>query len=96
VLYNFSFIDILLGKFPDRKDTFEIIEEQQDEITRIHNKAKSNFSLLNNENINVYSNLARVKQLPKTCTSRLEYIRCGKEKINKYKSLIHGPYYYAY
>ena len=80
VLYNFSFIDILLGKFPDRKDTFEIIEEQQDEITRIHNKAKSNLSLLNNENINVYSNLARVKQLSKTCTSRLEYIQCGKEK----------------
>lgn len=88
---------IILEKFPEKKDIFEITKDQQDKIKRTNKRIQSNFDILDVKN-NIYSNLRRVNKLPKKYTLREEYIRCGKNKMGKCKckSSKHGPYYYAY
>lgn len=88
--------NIILEKYPDKKDIFEIAEEQGDKIAQIHNRVQSNFCLRNSYSNNFCSNLTRVNQLLKNYTINEEYIRCGKQKTNKCKSCAHGFYYYAY
>lgn len=94
---GYDITKLILEKFPDRKDIFDIAEEQQDKINGIHNRVKSNFCNWDNLN-NITSNLTRVNHLPVKYTLREEYVRCGKQKNGKCKcnSEKHGPYYYAY
>ncbi len=58
---------LILEKFPEKRDIFEITEEQQDTIEGFHRRIKSNFSIRDNQN-SVTSNLTRINQLPKKCT----------------------------
>ncbi|WP_458720801.1 hypothetical protein [Candidatus Nitrosocosmicus sp. R] len=83
-------------QFPDQDSIFHITKEQEENILRVNKKITSNFFIPDVSKDPSYSNLTRVNQLPKNYTIREECIRCGKEKINKCKSLSHGPYYYAY
>lgn len=83
-------------QFPDQDSIFHITKEQEENILRVNKKITSNFFIPDVSKDPSYSNLTRVNQLPKNYTIREEYIRCGKEKTNKCKSLSHGPYYYAY
>ncbi|MDN5847137.1 MAG: hypothetical protein L0H53_12790 [Candidatus Nitrosocosmicus sp.] len=87
---------VISERFPDREDIFEVTKEQEDKISRIRNRVKSNFCIGDEEGDYSHSNLTRVNQLPKNYTIREEYVRCGKEKTKKCKSSHHGPYYYAY
>lgn len=94
--YNIQ--NLVLEKFPEKKDVFEITEEQKEKLERINSRVKSNFSFRVIDNGKFHSNLTRVNKLPKTYTLREEYIRCGKHKNGKCKckSGKHGPYFYAY
>jgi hypothetical protein len=88
--------NIILEKLPDKRDLFEITEEQKEKILLKNKKIKSIFSICDNYDDKFNSNLTRVKGLPAKYTLRKEYIRCGKGKTNKCKSCSHGPYFYAY
>lgn len=56
--------NLILENFPNREDVFEVTKEQEDKISRIHNRVKSNFCIRADDGDYFYSNLTRVNQLP--------------------------------
>ena len=72
------------------------MKNKEKRFVRSHEKLKSIFCVSEESSGNPSSNFTRVNELPKKCTIRKEYNRCGKDKFNKCNSYPHGPYYYAY
>lgn len=90
-------LNTLISKqFPKKQDVFHITDGQFDKGSRLYNKIKSNFYVPDYGSNTHIIHLPRLVGLPNNYTIREEYIRCGKDKVNKCKSCRHGPYYYAY
>lgn len=84
---------LIIEKFPEKKDIFEI-SEQTNTIKQFHSRINSNFCVGIQQNSGV-SNLNRVNPLPEKYTLREEYVKCGNGKCQCNLDR-HGPYYYAY
>lgn len=80
---GFDILKHISEQFPEKKSIFHVTKEQRDELDRIHNRVKSNFCLRDLNNDSGCSNLTRMNLLPRNYILREEYIRCGKDKMNK-------------
>ena len=93
---GFNQHESISNQFPDRDSIFQVTKTQEDMSQWLATKSNLLFVFPIQLTEEIGSNLTRVNGLPQYYTLREEYVRCGKDKINKCKSCRHGPYFYAY